>query len=205
MDNAVFSPPKPPTEAVRLRQKARDLAVSDSRARDWLYPIKPGDQDWTDENEWEELKPHQAHTPAFRKRIAAILTLMAAGMAQSRIARKFQVHEDRIAWYLNEARQLGYLFPDRTAPEVLNEILTPMALETMLFHLGRKDKSTAIKHLEGLGLYQSHQAIKTSGPAAATAFKVAFSTPEGGQVTLQAGQVLGIPKGPQDAPQDSQE
>ncbi len=185
-------------EQIQAKNDVTSLSRKDGRAKHWLYPIEPGDQDWSEDKFWREDKPFEADTPGFRTRVAAILTLMASGMAQSRIARRFKVSEDRIAWYLNEARANGDLFPNRSASEVLNDVLTPLALETVLFHLGRKDKSTAIKHLEGLGLYQAHQAIKTSGAAVATAFKVAFSTPDGGQVELQAGQVLGLPKSPKE-------
>ena len=185
-------------QSVQLKNDKQSLARKDGRARHWLYPIEPGDQDWSVDKIWREDRPFEADTPGFRTRIAAILSLMAAGMAQSRIAKRFRVSEDRISWYLNEARAAGLIFPNRTAPEILNDVLTPLALETILFHLGRKDKATAMKHLEGLGLYQSHQAIKTTGPAAATAFKVDFSIPEGGHVSLRAGQVLGLPNSPKE-------
>ncbi len=201
-----LQPPKELTdkqrEGVQVQRDNTTEYRRDGRARDWLYPVAPGDQDWSIDKIWREDRPYEPGSSGFRARVAAILTLMASGMAQSRIAKRFRVSEDRISWYLNEARQAGDIFPNQTAPEVLDSILTPLALETMLFHLGRKDKSTALKHLEGRGLYQAHQAIKNTGPAAATAFKVAFSTPEGGEVTLQAGQVLGVVRGPEEETQE---
>jgi len=189
-----------PTEERIAYVRQAALERKDARAKDWLYPVDPEelahDLTWLEETEWPEERPFAYPSATFQRRVAAILTLMAAGMPLSRIAKRFKVKEDRVTWYLDKARQKGLIFPNRTPAEVLDDFMTPMALETLLFHLGRKDKATAIKHLEGRGLYQVHQAIKHTGDGAAAAFKVEFSTPEGGHTTLQAGQVLGTPRPP---------
>lgn len=141
-----------------------------------------------------------------QKRLPAILQMALQGLTQKEIAEELTQVEGKkvtmqaVSSTLFRARKNGML---KDTNVKLHELVTPMAVDTLVHHLRKNDKETAFETLKGLGYFRQHAQVKGDvGGNAAVALQVKFELPKDATSTpIITGKIVGTPIQEEDASQ----
>lgn len=138
------------------------------------------------------------HQRSHRDRVSQWLLMRQKGMKNGEIAAQMGIQLQTLHTYLSKATKEGWLIFDDPAERLEHEI-APLVVENVKEFLGptvedRHRVKMTIETAKGLGLFQSHQAVKVEGGDSKTALVLNIEFTGDPTKVTKGGNIVGTPK-----------
>lgn len=155
--------PTSPVDTLEMRDASALMApaAADESIEDVLFPPLPPGLD-PENKRVKEITERDLKT---KFRATALLVLRMQGYSRREIGQLMGMTPNCVRVSLNRARQKGHLGDLRA---ILENDSAALAVESLNFHLKKKDKDVTVETLKGLGHFRTYNHSKMEGVAGAS-------------------------------------